>query len=454
MRVHFIAIGGSAMHNLALALHQKGYQVSGSDDEIFEPSRSRLRKRGLLPESLGWFPEKIDSGIDAIILGMHARNDNPELIRARELGLKVYSYPEYLYEQTKDKKRIVIGGSHGKTTVTSMVMHVLKNSGIAFDYMVGANVDGFDTMVSLSEETGVAVFEGDEYLSSVLDPRPKFHLYQPHIAVLTGIAWDHINVFPTFEEYKKQFEIFIQKIEKGGVLHYFADDVNLQSMVAGTTSDLTCRPYRAHPYLIREQQVYLTTPREEVPVFVFGNHNMQNIEAARLVCSNLGVEGEVFYKAIGTFKGAAKRLQQIASNNHSSIFLDFAHAPSKLKATVQAVKEMYPDRKLIACFELHTFSSLNKTFLAEYAHTLSGSDEAIVYYNAHTFEHKKMEPLTIETVSEAFSQPGLEVINSEEGLTTRLKSIILRDANLLLMSSGSFSNIDLDLIAQIILKKK
>lgn len=454
MRVHFIAIGGSAMHNLALALHQKGYHVTGSDDEIFEPSRTRLKKKGLLPEQLGWFPEKIEAGIEAIILGMHARNDNPELIRARELGLKVFSYPEYLYEQTKDKKRVVIGGSHGKTTVTSMVMHVLKQCGLAFDYMVGASVEGFETMVSLSQEAGVAVFEGDEYLSSVLDPRPKFHLYQPHIAVLTGIAWDHINVFPTFEEYKKQFEIFIQKIEKGGVLHCFSDDVHLQALTDGASGDLACQPYRAHPYTVKDQQVYLTTPKGDVPVFIFGNHNMQNIEAARLVCADLGVDGEAFYKAISTFKGAAKRLQQIASNNHSSIFLDFAHAPSKLKATVQAVKEMYPDRKLIACFELHTFSSLNKLFLTEYAHTLSGSDEAIVYYNAHTFEHKKLEPLTAKSVSEAFDQPGLEVITSEEGLTTRLKSIILRDANLLLMSSGSFSNIDLDLIAQIILKKK
>ena len=198
MNVHLIAIGGSAMHNMAIAMHKKGFNVTGSDDEIFEPSKTRLAKLNLLPAKEGWDTNNIHKGIDAVILGMHARADNPELLKAQELGLKIYSYPEYIYEQTKDKTRIVIGGSHGKTSITAMILHVLNYHKVDCDYMVGAQLDGFDTMVKLTKEAKIAVIEGDEYLSSPIDRRPKFHLYKPNIAILSGIAWDHINVFPTF----------------------------------------------------------------------------------------------------------------------------------------------------------------------------------------------------------------------------------------------------------------
>ncbi len=443
MKVHFIAIGGSAMHNLAISLCKKGYQVTGSDDEIFEPSKTRLEKYGILPANIGWNPDKITPDIDAIILGMHARNDNPELIKARKLNLKIYSYPEYLYEQTKSKTRVVIGGSHGKTTITSMIMHVLKFHDMQFDYMVGAQIDGFETMVSLSENASIAVFEGDEYLSSTLDPRPKFHLYQPHIALISGIAWDHINVFPTFENYKEQFSIFIDKIEKEGCLFYYKNDDVLKEMVKQSHNLIEKTGYCAHSYTRRNNKTFLIDIDKEIPLQIFGEHNLQNISGAKLVCNQLGLSDDKFYQAISEFKGAAKRLELLAENDTTKIFLDFAHSPSKLNATVNAVKEQFPERKLLAIMELHTFSSLNANFLDEYAGSLDKADVGVVYFNPEVIKHKRLKPITKEQVKESFQNENLIVFTSQKDLMNYIISSDLTNKDLLLMSSGNFSGTDL-----------
>lgn len=453
MRIHFIAIGGSAMHNLALALHKKGYKVTGSDDEIFEPSRSRLQQQGLLPEQFGWFPEKISDELYAVILGMHAREDNPELIRARELGLKIFSYPEYLYEQTKDKKRAVIGGSHGKTTITSMVMHVLRESGVQFDYMVGAQVEGFDTMVSLSHEAKVAVFEGDEYLSSPIDRRPKFHLYHPHVALLSGIAWDHINVFPTFENYVEQFRIFAEMIEAEGSLVYYEADSNISKIAAELSSEIKKMPYREHPACVEAGITCLLSGNTKTEIPIFGDHNLQNISGAKLVCNELGITDEQFYRAIGSFKGAARRLQVLAKNAGCTIFYDFAHSPSKLKATTEAVKKQFSGRELVACMELHTFSSLKKEFLPQYKDCMQAADQAFVYFNPKTIEHKKLEPITAGQVFEAFGTSGLQVSTDAEELFSILKRIDWDGKNLLIMTSGNFSGMDLKAFAENLIEK-
>lgn len=394
------------MHNLAIALHRKGYEVSGSDDQIFEPSRGRLLREGILPEKEGWFPEKITSDLEAVILGMHARADNPELQKATELGLKIFSYPEYLYEQSRDKKRVVIGGSHGKTSITAMILHVLQKLQVATDYMVGAQLEGFDCMVRLTEAAPITVLEGDEYLSSPIDRRPKFHLYRPHVAVLSGIAWDHINVFPTWENYVEQFRIFIQQIEKGGTLIYCSEDPELQKLAA-EAEGLNQKAYGVHPHRIDNGVTILQTETAgEVPVQIFGEHNLMNLNAARHVCAELGVAEAEFYHAIADFKGASKRLERIAHNEQSTVYKDFAHSPSKLKATTAAVQKQFPHRKLVACMELHTFSSLNKEFLKEYEGAMNTCDTAIVYFNPHTIAHKKLEPITADEVRRAFGQIG------------------------------------------------
>lgn len=447
MRIHFIAIGGSAMHNLAIALHKKGYMVTGSDDEIFEPSRTRLEKYGLLPQTSGWNPGMINRELDAVILGMHARSDNPELVKAQELKLKIYSYPEFLYEQTKNKTRVVIGGSHGKTTITSMIMHVLKQNHMLFDYMVGAQIEGFETMVGLSEKATVAIFEGDEYLSSPTDPRPKFHLYHPHISVISGIAWDHINVFPTFESYVSQFREFARLTESGGTLIYYGDDPLLRQ-IAAEQPHLRTEAYREHPHIVEDRITYLKSGEREIRLKIFGNHNLQNISAAKSVCTALGITGDQFYSAIRSFSGAARRLEVLAENDHTTVFRDFAHSPSKLKATTQAVKQQFPGRKLVACMELHTFSSLRKEFLPQYQNSMDEADLAFVYYNPHTVEHKKLESITPGMVSDGFKKPGLVVtINSGE-LFSRLLQMDWQDVNLLMMSSGNFDGQDLPALAK------
>lgn len=448
MKIHFIAIGGSAMHNLALALHHKGYEVTGSDDEIFEPSKSRLAAAGLLPKAQGWFPEKLSSGIGAVILGMHARKDNPELLAAKEMGVKVYSYPEYLYEQTKTKKRVVIGGSHGKTSITSMIMHVLKQQNITFDYMVGALLDGFDTMVHLSNEAEIAIFEGDEYLSSPIDMRPKFHLYHPHIALLSGVAWDHINVFPTFDYYVEQFRTFSQLIEIRGELIYFDGDEVLNHIAKHSRSDVKKSPYNTPAYSSKEGNLFLETHSGSVQLNVFGEHNLQNIEGARKVCNALGLSDEDFYNAIKSFKGASKRLQTLAQNNKLTVYLDFAHSPSKLKATVDAVKMKYPDKKVIACMELHTFSSLKKDFLPQYAGSMNKADLAYVYYNPKVVEHKKLEPISINDVTQGFNGENITVFDVSDQLITTLQETDLSNTVVLLMSSGNFNGLDLTKFAE------
>ena len=452
MRVHFIAIGGSAMHNLAIALHKKGYQVTGSDDEVFEPSKSRLKSYGLLPGKEGWFPENVTPELDAVILGMHARQDNPELVRAQELGLKIFSYPEYLYEQTKTKTRVVVGGSHGKTTITSMIMHVLRYNQIQFDYMVGAQLEGFDTMVSLTEEAKIAVFEGDEYLSSPIDRRPKFHLYFPDIALLSGIAWDHINVFPTFPFYVEQFEIFAGLIQPNGSLIYFGGDENLQQVAEKSRDDVQKFAYQSHDSVIENGITYLVVDGKRIRLQIFGDHNLQNISGAQLVCRRLGLNDDQFYSAIAEFKGAARRLEILAENENCVVFNDFAHSPSKLKATTEAVKKQFPERKLVACLELHTFSSLKKEFLPQYKNCMDAADQAIVYFNRHTIEHKKLEMITEQEVAEAFDSPGLMVSTDSDALFAFLKSQNWKNSNLLLMTSGNFSGKSLKELAVEVVK--
>lgn len=450
MNIHLIAVGGSAMHNLAIALKEKGYHVTGSDDEIFEPSKSRLARHGLLPSYQGWNPDKITPQLDAVILGMHAREDNPELQRAKELGVKIYSYPEFLYEHTKDKKRVVIAGSHGKTTITSMVLHVLKTWGMSFDFMVGAQIEGFDTMVHLSDAP-IAIFEGDEYLTSPIDKRPKFIWYKPHIAVISGIAWDHINVFPTFEIYTQQFRDFLESMEENGVVFYADSDPVLKEVVHRAHRRLHREPYGAHAHSLRDNITYLITQWGVYPLQIFGTHNLYNLNAARLVCNKLGIRDDQFYKAIITFKGAAKRLQVIRHNFHSTVYLDFAHAPSKVTATVKALKEQFPDRKLIAFLELHTFSSLNKEFISHYKNSLDQADQAYVFVNPEAAKHKKMELPEAEYIKTSFGTKNLEVVMDAEKISSILNQLELNDTNLLLMSSGNFGGIDMEALAKKIL---
>jgi UDP-N-acetylmuramate: L-alanyl-gamma-D-glutamyl-meso-diaminopimelate ligase len=448
MRVHFIAIGGSAMHNLALALHHMGYQVTGSDDEVFEPSKTRLAAHGLLPETMGWNPDSITKDLDAVILGMHARADNPELLKAQELKLRIFSYPEYIYEQTKKKKRVVIGGSHGKTTITAMVLHVLNYNKVDCDYMVGAQLPGFDTMVRLTEKAKIVVLEGDEYLSSPIDRRPKFHLYQPHIALISGIAWDHVNVFPTFENYVEQFSMFADLIEKNGTLIYCIEDEEVNQVAEDCQNKLTKLPYSVPSHITKDGKTYLLTDEGKVPLSVFGKHNLMNLNGARLICINLGLTNGQFYAAIQSFKGAANRLELLAENGRVSVFKDFAHSPSKLKATVNAVKEQFPERKLTACMELHTFSSLTAEFLKEYAGTMDAADEAIVYFNPHTLKHKKLPELSKKDVKKAFGRKDLEVYTESDELRKHLLGEKWRKRNLLMMSSGTFDGIELDKLAK------
>ncbi|RXF67375.1 UDP-N-acetylmuramate--L-alanine ligase [Arcticibacter tournemirensis] len=447
MRIHFIAIGGSAMHNLAIALKQKGHVITGSDDAIYEPSRTRLEKYGILPTEMGWYPANITSDIDAVILGMHARADNPELLKAKEMGLKVYSYPEYIFEQSCDKVRVVIGGSHGKTTITSMILHVLKENGRSFDYLVGAQLEGFETMVKISD-AGVIVIEGDEYLTSPIDRRPKFHLYQANIAVISGIAWDHINVFPTFENYTDQFKIFLQTIRPGGTVIYNQDDAVVRKIVDESAIDVSKKGYSLASNYIANGVTYLKTPDKDLPLQIFGKHNLYNVEAARNVCVELGISNEQFYNAISSFKGAARRLELLGKTEHTAVYKDFAHSPSKLKATIEAAKQQFPDRELVAVIELHTFSSLNRDFLKEYHGSMDLADTAVVFINRRTFEQKKMEPYGENVVKEAFGNSKLNFFNNNEILVEFLSSINYKGKNLLLMSSGDFGGLNLVQVAE------
>ncbi len=444
MKVHFIAIGGSAMHNLALALHKKGINVSGSDDEIFEPSRSRLQNAGLLPEKLGWNPDKITANLDYIVLGMHARKDNPELLKAQEIGLQVYSYPEFLYEQSKDKSRVVIAGSHGKTSITAMVLHVLNHHNRDCDYMLGAQLEGFDTMVKLTEENEFILLEGDEYLSSPIDLRPKFLHYKPNICLISGIAWDHVNVFPKFEDYLKQFEMLIEAIEPGGAMVYNSLDENLEKLVRTSTNEVKKFPYGYPSYEINDGIVSLITEEGALPLAIFGKHNMNNLEGARWICNQMGISDEEFYMAIPSFKGASRRLELMDAGKQLRIYRDFAHAPSKVSATVQAVRENFPNHQLHACLELHTFSSLNPDFLGQYQGSMASADYAYVYFNPEVVAHKKLPPLSAEQVRKEFDEPGMEVFDSNQSLLDSIKENLDPEhaAILLVMSSGSFDGLN------------
>jgi UDP-N-acetylmuramate: L-alanyl-gamma-D-glutamyl-meso-diaminopimelate ligase len=448
-KVHLIAIGGSAMHNMALALYEKGFKVTGSDDEINEPSKSRLAKAGILPAEIGWFPEKITTDINAVILGMHARADNPELIRAKELGLKIYSYPEYIYEATKNKTRIVIGGSHGKTTITAMILHVMHYHKIETDFLVGAQLAGFDTMVNLTNTSKYAVIEGDEYLASPIDRRPKFHLYKPNIAILSGIAWDHINVFPTFENYVEQFTKFINLIEPKGTLIYCSEDKILDACCKNAENkNITKLPYSVPQNEIKDGTTYLLTGDKKTPLMVFGNHNLMNLNGARMVCNTIGLSDEKFYEAILSFKGAAKRLELVHKEASFNFYKDFAHSPSKLKATTDAVKKQFTNRYIVACMELHTFSSLNEEFLNQYKGSMDLADEAIVYFNPHTIAHKKLKEITQEQVHKAFNRKDLKVFTKSADVIAHLKAKQWNNKVLLMMSSGNFDGVDFENLAK------
>ena len=450
MNVHFIAIGGSAMHNLALALHNKGYQVTGSDDTIFEPSKSRLEAKGLLPEQFGWFPEKITESLDAIVLGMHAKADNPELLKAQELGLKIYSYPEFLYEQSKDKTRVVIGGSHGKTTITSMILHVMHYHDRDVDFMVGAQLEGFDVMVKLTEDNDFIVLEGDEYLSSPIDRRPKFHLYKPNIALLSGIAWDHINVFPTYENYEEQFKIFVDSIVRGGSINYNEEDEAVKRIVEASENPIRKIPYHTPEYTVEDGETLLETPEEPMPIEVFGKHNLNNLAGAKWICQHMGIDEDDFYEAISTFKGASKRLEKITETNNSVAYKDFAHSPSKVSATTKAVKEQYADRILVACLELHTYSSLNAEFLKEYKGALDAADVAIVFYSPHAVEIKKLDEVTKDQIANAFERDDLIIYTNPDDFKNYLFSQNFDNKALLLMSSGNYGGLDFDEVKKII----
>lgn len=444
MNVHFIAIGGSAMHNLAIALHNRGYQVTGSDDEIYEPSRTRLDQKGLLPESFGWFPEKINSAIDSVVLGMHAKADNPELLRAQELGLKIYSYPEFLYEQSKHKTRVVIGGSHGKTTITSMILHVMDYHDRDVDYMVGAQLEGFDVMVKLTDDNDFIVLEGDEYLSSAIDRRPKFHLYQPNIALLSGIAWDHINVFPTYEGYVEQFKIFVDSIVKGGSITYNEEDDEVKRVVEASENTIRKLPYHTPEYTVVNGETLLETPEGPLPIEVFGKHNLNNLAGAKWICQHMGVDEDDFYEAIASFKGASKRLEKIGEGENSVAFKDFAHSPSKVEATTNAVKEQFPDRSVVACLELHTYSSLNADFLKEYKGTLDAADVAVVFYSPHAVEIKKLKEVTQAQIANAFERDDLIIYTNPDDFKNFLFLQDFDNKVLLFMSSGTYGGLDFE----------
>jgi UDP-N-acetylmuramate: L-alanyl-gamma-D-glutamyl-meso-diaminopimelate ligase len=450
MNLHFIAIGGSAMHNLAIALHLKGDQISGSDDTIHDPSKSRLAKYGLLPEAFGWFPEKVNASIDAIILGMHAKKDNLELLKAQELGLKIYSYPEFLYEQSKNKTRVVIGGSHGKTTITSMILHVLNYHERAVDYMVGAQLEGFETMVHLTAENDFIVLEGDEYLSSPIDRRPKFHLYKPNIALLSGIAWDHINVFPTFENYVAQFKIFTDSMVHGGIMVYNEEDTTVKEVVESSENHIKKYPYQTPKHFIEKGVTYLETPEGDLPLEVFGTHNLQNLAGAKWICQHMGIDEDDFYEAIASFSGASKRLEKIAENKTSVVFKDFAHSPSKVEATTKAVKKQYENRNVLACLELHTYSSLNAAFLEEYKGALDAADKAVVFYSPDAVKIKQLEEVTAAQIAKAFQREDLIIYTNPQEFKDFLFAENLKNTALVLMSSGNYGSLDFEEVKRLV----
>lgn len=449
MNIHFIAIGGAAMHNLALALHLKGDTVTGSDDVIFDPSKTRLEARGILPKAFGWYPDKITSNLDAVVVGMHAKADNKELLKAQDLGLKIYSYPEFLYEQSKFKTRVVIGGSHGKTTITSMILHVLHYFNRDIDYMVGAQLEGFDVMVKLTDENDFIILEGDEYLSSPIDSRPKFHLYKPNIALLSGIAWDHINVFPTWDIYVEQFKIFIDSIIKGGSITYNIEDAEVKKVVENSENTIRKFPYQTPDYIVENGITILETDEGSMPIEIFGKHNLNNLAGAKWICQQIGIDENDFYEAISTFQGASKRLEKIAETDNAIAYKDFAHSPSKVLATTNALKNQYPDRKLIACLELHTYSSLNPKFLNQYKGALAAADISVVFYSPRAVEIKKLQAISHQQIMDAFQNEDLIVYTNPSEFKDFLFSQKFSNTSLLLMSSGNYGGLNFDELKQL-----
>jgi UDP-N-acetylmuramate: L-alanyl-gamma-D-glutamyl-meso-diaminopimelate ligase len=449
MNIHFIAIGGAAMHNLALALHLKGDTVTGSDDVIFDPSKTRLEARGILPKAFGWYPDKITSNLDAVVVGMHAKADNKELLKAQDLGLKIYSYPEFLYEQSKFKTRVVIGGSHGKTTITSMILHVLHYFNRDIDYMVGAQLEGFDVMVKLTDENDFIILEGDEYLSSPIDSRPKFHLYKPNIALLSGIAWDHINVFPTWDIYVEQFKIFIDSIIKGGSITYNIEDAEVKKVVENSENTIRKFPYQTPDYIVENGITILETDEGSMPIEIFGKHNLNNLAGAKWICQQIGIGENDFYEAISTFQGASKRLEKIAETDNAIAYKDFAHSPSKVLATTNALKNQYPDRKLIACLELHTYSSLNPEFLNQYKGALAAADISVVFYSPRSVEIKKLQAISHQQIMDAFQNEDLIVYTNPSEFKDFLFSQKFSNTSLLLMSSGNYGGLNFDELKQL-----
>lgn len=443
MRVHFIAMGGSIMHNLAVSLAKKGFIVSGSDDFIFEPSRSVLEAQGLLPEKLGWFPDRITEELDAVILGMHARSDNPELLKAKSLGLQIYSYPEFIYEQAQEKLRVVIGGSHGKTTITSMIMHVLKTLGRDFDYVVGAQVEGFDRLVRITKDSPLIILEGDEYLASAEDPRPKFLVYKANIGLISGIAWDHINVFPTIEQYEEQFNRFIESIEEKGTLVYNKEDQKVQALVSANKSKINKSGYRTPEYTINKGETYLNTPQGDLHLQIFGRHNLSNLAGAYSVCEWLGVSRQDFYEAIQSFKGASQRMEYVSSRANSVVYKDFAHSPSKVAASIHALREQYPQQQLVAVLELHTYSSLNEAYLNEYKDSMDEAAYPVVFINQASYKQKNLKPISEEALKKAFDNDRIAYIITPEDLKAYLQDMDPDNKNLLFMSSGNFGGINI-----------
>ena len=451
MKIHFIAIGGSVMHSLAIALKDMGYEISGSDDGIYDPARGRLDAAGLLPDYEGWNPEKITKDLDAIILGMHAFEDNPELKRAQSLGVPIYSYPEFIVKHAEHKQRIVIAGSYGKTTVTAMIMHALESWGKKFDYLVGAQVEGFSNPVRLSEDAAVIVLEGDEYLASKLDPRPKFMLYVPHILVINGISWDHINVFPTEETYVDQFSQLLASLQKGTNVIYNAADKRLSQLVETHTQDdesMYLQPFKRPGFKVKNGVWELKLGGKSQPMSLMGKHNMTNLLAAWEVCHLLGMETGDFLRVMKDFKGAELRMQKVHEDDNLVVIRDYAHAPDKVQATVSAVSDTYKGYNLIACAELHTFSSLNRDYLPLYQDSLKDADQALVFVNPNQFEKRRMDPLLASEIEQAFSHPKLTYLQSKDSLAKKIQGVKTGKDVILLMSSGNLQGLELsDLLA-------
>ncbi len=447
-KFHFIAIGGSVMHNLAIALSQHGHLVSGSDDDIHDPSKSKLIKHNLLPDQMGWFPEKIDKTVHAVILGMHAKKDNPELLKAQSLQVPIYSLPEFIYSQSIDKQRIAICGSHGKTTITAILIHILAFHNRKFDYVIGAQQPGMENTVKLSDAP-IILIEGDEYFSSPLDQTAKFLKYQHHMAVISGIAWDHANVFPSRDTYIKQFELLADASPKCGTIIYNEEDPIAAKIGKTERTDVQSIPYKTHDHIIENGLVYLTPAgKDRTPIQIFGRHNLQNLSAARELLKKIGITNDQFYEAIPSFKGADGRLQKLNSGNSTIVYKDFAHAPSKVSASIDAIKSLYPKRKLVGCLELHTFSSLNASFLPEYKNSMQHCDTAVVYYNPEKVKEKGFKQLEEGSLRDAFNKKDLHIFTDIPALQSYLVSLSWKETNLVMMSSGNFSGLDLHQLAQ------